>query len=170
MLSIFSSTNKNDSGKPSISPAAARPAAPAISAQPDIKTEYLGKNELTASRLKELADVAEGCALIMGFVSPDLHVPEIAQRIKQEIPSTTKLILITTAGELCRSQGSHTLYCDSSEGRAKILLQAFSNRMIEATQIISIPLPDSDLRSGSVHMTVSRQFSAKLKNIQRHSA
>ena len=170
MLSIFSSTNKNDSGKPSISPAAARPAAPAISAQSDIKTDYLSKNELTSSRLKELADVADGCALIMGFVSPDLHVPEIAQRIKQEIPSTTKLILITTAGELCRSQGSHTLYCDSSEGRAKVLLQAFSNRMIEATQIISIPLPDNDLRSGSVHMTVNDRVEAIQREIEKHTA
>jgi ABC-type transporter Mla subunit MlaD len=135
-----------------------------------MKTAYLGKNELTATRLKELADVAEGCALMMGFVSPDLSVPDIARTIKQEIPSTTKLILMTTSGELCRCQSNQTLYCEAPEGRAKVLLQTFSNRMIEAVQIISIPLPDDDLRNGEVRMTVNDRVEAIQREIEKHTA
>ena len=70
MLSIFSSNNKDEAIKPAVAPAAAKTAVPTAAAQPDMKTAYLGKNELTATRLKELADVAEGCALMMGFVKP----------------------------------------------------------------------------------------------------
>ena len=170
MLSIFSSNNKDEAIKPAVAPAAAKTAVPTAAAQPDMKTAYLGKNELTATRLKELADVAEGCALMMGFVSPDLSVPDIARTIKQEIPSTTKLILMTTSGELCRCQSNQTLYCEAPEGRAKVLLQTFSNRMIEAVQIISIPLPDDDLRNGEVRMTVNDRVEAIQREIEKHTA
>ena len=119
MINLFSSGMKKAEAA---SPAAshATPSIPAVSTQQDIKTAYLGKNDLTAVRLKDLADVAEGCALIMGFVSPDLSIPEVAQTIKREVPSTTKVILMTTSGELCRPQGSRSLYCEAPDGRAKV--------------------------------------------------
>jgi len=166
MINLFSSGMKKAEAA---SPAAshATPSIPAVSTQQDIKTAYLGKNDLTAVRLKDLADVAEGCALIMGFVSPDLSIPEVAQTIKREVPSTTKVILMTTSGELCRPQGSRSLYCEAPDGRAKVLLQAFSNRMIESLHIMSIPLPNDDLRRGSVEMTVNDRVAAIRREIDK---
>ena len=145
------------------------PVPPAATEQTDIKTAYLSKSELTALRLKDLADVAQGAAMIVGFVSPDLDVPEVARLIKAEIPSSTKLLLMTTSGELCRPQGSHTLYCEAPEHRGKVLLQAFSNRMIENTYTMHIPLPDADLRSGNVDMTVNDRVKAIQREIERHT-
>lgn len=150
-------------------PAPANRPVPAVSSQQDIRTGYLGRDELTPDRIQSLADVAEGCALMMGFVSPDLDVSEIARTIKQSLPSSAKLILMTTAGELCRPQKSSTLYCSAQDGRAKILLQAFSNRMIESSEILSIPLPCEDLRSGNVSMSVSDRVDAIRAEIEKHS-
>lgn len=168
MMKFFSSEMKKAEAA---SPASSHvpPAAPVVSSQQDIKTAYLGKSDLTAVRLKDLADVAEGCALIMGFVSPDLNLSEVAQAIKREVPNTTKVILMTTSGELCRPQGSHTLYCDAPDGRAKVLLQAFSNRMIENTHIMSIPLPSEDLRRGEVEQTVNDRVAAIRREIDKLS-
>ncbi|WP_296771286.1 methyl-accepting chemotaxis protein [Selenomonas sp.] len=148
--------------------APAAPISPTVTNSPDIKTAYLGKNDLTSLRLKELVDVAEGAALVIGFVSPDVDVPEAARQIKAEIPATTKLLLMTTSGELCRTQGSHTLYCEAPEQRGKILLQAFSKRMIEDMYTMHIPLPDEDLRSGSVNMTVNDRVEAIRREIDKH--
>ena len=166
MMKIFSSGMKKVEAA---SPAASRvtPTAPVVSTQQDIKVAYLGMNELTAVRLKDLADVAEGCALIMGFVSPDLNLSEVAQAIKREVPTTTKVILMTTSGELCRPQGSSSLYCTAPDGRAKVLLQSFSNRMIEDAHIMSIPLPSEDLRSGEVKLTVNERVAAIRREIDK---
>ena len=135
------------------------PVTPA-NAQQDIKVVYLDRHELTGANLKELCDVAGGAALIMGFISPDLSVPEVARAIKQEIPRNTKLILMTTCGELCRVPGRHSYYQESPENRGKVLLQVYSNRMIEDIYIASIPLPNDDLRRGEVTMTVAERVSA----------
>jgi len=162
MFKLFETTKRAEAA-----PATA-PAVPAAAELSDIKTAYLAKSELTALRLKDLVDVAEGAAMVIGFVSPDLDVPEIARLIKAEIPANTKLLLMTTSGELCRAQGSHTLYCDAPEQRGQVLLQAFSKRMIEDTYTMHIPLPDEDLRSGTVEMTVNDRVEAIRREIDKH--
>ena len=141
----------------------AKPARPVVSAasnKQDMKALYLDRHDLTGTKLKELCDLAEGTALVMGFISPDLSVPEVAHAVKQELPSGTKLILMTTCGELCRVPGKHTYYQDAPDNRGKVLLQAFSKRMIENIYIASIPLPNEDLRRGEVTMTVADRVAA----------
>ena len=169
MFSIFSSDEKKGSQKP-LSPIAQRivPTTAAVSQQ-DIRVSYLNENELDKAHLKTLCDVSEGAALILGFISPDLDMDKVARAIKQEIPSSAKLILMTTSGELCRTEQSSTLYCPAPEGRAKILLQAFTHRMIENTYVMSIPLPDDDLRAGNVDMTVNERVAAIKKEIERYN-
>ena len=123
---------------------APRPAAG--TALQDIRVAYLSERELDAAHIKPLADVAEGPALVLGFVSADLDMNHIAKSVKSALPQGTKLVLMTTAGELCREGGTPSLYCPASEGRGRVLLQAFGRRMIEDTYIMSIPIPNGDLR------------------------
>ena len=141
---------------------------PVPAQQKDIKIAYLSKSELDAAHLRELTDVAEGCALIMGFVSSDLNLEEVARAIKKEVSASTKVILLTTSGELCRTKGSRTFYCNDAEGRAKLLLQVYSNRMIEDTYIMSIPLSNSDLRRGVVEMSINDRVAAIRREIEKH--
>ena len=154
MFKIFEEPKRAEAATPT-------PVSPAVTELSDIKTAYLAKSELTALRLKELVDVAEGAALVLGFVSPDLDVPEVARLIKAEIPSSTKLLLMTTSGELCRAPGSQTLYCEASEHRGKVLLQSFSKRMMANMYTMRIPLPDSDLRSGNVERALPRMHAVE---------
>ena len=125
--------------------------------KPDIKVAYLNESELNANNLNSLCNLAEGVALILGFISADLDMDRIARSIQSSIPNKTKLILISTAGELYRSQGSSSFYCPAPENRAKVLLQAYSSRMIEDTYTMSIPLHNEDLRSHKVSMSVNER-------------
>jgi len=163
MFKLFETPKRAEAAAP-----AAPTAVPAATDLPDIKTAYLAKSELTALRLKELVDVAEGAAMVMGFASPDLDLSEVARLIKAEIPANTELVLMTTAGELCRTPGSHTLYCDAPDHRAKVLLQSFSHRLIQAVHTITIPLPNEDLRSGTVEMSVNDRVEAIRRELDKH--
>ncbi|HCB92850.1 MAG TPA: histidine kinase, partial [Selenomonas sp.] len=161
MFSFFSSDKKKE--EPSLADRVNGTIAPSVKkAQPvdvqkDIKVMYLGVNELDATHLKQLCDVAQGPALVLGFISPDLSMDSVAQSVKRELHSNTKLIMMTTSGELCRPEGSSSLYCTAPEGRAKVLLQAFSRRMIDDTYVMDIPLHNEDLRDGRVSMTVAER-------------
>lgn len=164
MFNIFNDVKKAEAA---IKPAAA-PTQPLTNNQQDIKVSYLKQSELTPENITELTDLPEGCALITGFVSPDLSLPDISRTLKAIISPAAKLILLTTAGELCRQNGDNTLYKDTTENRGQILLQAFSNRMIEASYIMSIPLPNADMRAGNVNLSVNDRVNAIQHEIEKH--
>ncbi len=163
MLSIFSKNKPQEA--PAQGPAAPQPSlasrvnpAPVAAQQgKDMKVAYLGQNELTELKLKELCDLNGGPAMIIGFASDDVDIEQTARKIKQEIPNNTKLIMMSTSGELCRPQGSRTIYCEAQQGRGKILLQSYSHNMIEDMCIITLPLPNDDLRAGHVSMSVNER-------------
>ncbi len=172
MFNFFSSNEKTETPSladrvnavPKVPPQTAVPA----SAEKDIQVLYLNRHELDAAHLKELCQVAQGPALVLGFVSPDLSIDSTAQTIRKELPGNVKLILMTAAGELCRPAGSSSFYCADTEGRGKILLQAFSHRMIENSYIMSIPLHNEDLRNGEVSMSVADRVELIRQEIDRH--
>ena len=167
MFGLFSTKKAAAASAPAERTAAAFMANAAADPARDMRLEYLDERELNARQIKNLCDVAEGAHLILGFVSPDLDLGNVAREIKKEIPSKTKLVLMTTSGELCRKDNQATVYCPAPENRAKILLQSFSNRMIEDSAIISVPIPNDDLRSGSVTMTVHERTESIKNEIMR---
>ncbi len=168
MFNFFKS-KKAQAAPPAAVPLPSQPAAPALPQQ-DIKVAYLHSSELNQSSLMELLDVPQGCAMIYGFVSPDLSVTDVSRTLKGLIPSDTKLILLTTSGELCRPTSSHTIYCDAGENRSMVLLQSYSRRMIQDSYIMTIPLPNEDIRSGNVTMTVDQRVAAIQREIDKHDA
>ncbi len=169
MFNFFGSKKSPEVSPPAPGPQpVARASRTATLAKQDIKVAYLNEHDLNSNALKALCDVADGPALILGFISPDLDMDHVAQSIKREIPGNAKLILMTTSGELCRPANSTTLYCPADEGRRKVLLQAFSNRMIEDTCTMSIPLHNEDLRAGDVAMTVNERVELIQQEIDRH--
>lgn len=132
---------------------------------PDMKASYLTESELS-SKLNEALNVADGAALIVAFVSPDLSLDSVAQKIKGSLKGA-KLLMLTTAGELCRVPGDKTIYRQAFDNRRRILIQAYSKRMIEAVHTVSVPLPNDDLRSGNVKLTASERVSMLEKEISR---
>ena len=148
-----------------------KPTAPSSdisSSTPDTKVAYLTASELDYAHLSPLFDVAGGPALVIGYVSPDNDMDTVATSIKGILSSNAKLILLSTSGELCRPAGSRTLYCEADENRRRILLQVFSRRMISDLYIMTIPLPNDDLRHGRVDMSVGDRVNKMEQEINRH--
>ena len=155
MFSIFGFGKKKQAESiPEIEEKVAIHSQPIRDERPDIKVAYINESELNSNKVKSVCDVPEGAALILGFISPDLSIDSVARSIKSTVSGKTKIILISTAGELCRTPNSSSYYCPSPENRAKILLQAYSNRMIENIYTMSIPLHDEDLKTNKVSMSV----------------
>ncbi len=172
MFNFFSSDKKDSHSAPSPESAprvaSPGPAPSASSPKQDIRVKYLREDELDARNLQDLCDVAEGPALVLGFLSEDLDMDRVAGAIKGHLPASAKLIMLSTAGELCHRANSGSVYCPASEGRGRVLLQAFSNRMIEDSYTMSIPLPNEDLRTKDVSLTVSERVRRLREEIDRH--
>ena len=88
LLSLF-----HDHKAPTIvTHAEAAAAAPAAKQEEslDIRTSYLQRHELDAAHLQPLFALPDGVALVLGFVSPDLSLDDVATSIKHELPSDAK--------------------------------------------------------------------------------
>ena len=119
----------------------------------DMKSAYLSRSELTAERLRELYDVPGGPAIVLGFVSSDLPMAEIARTVQTASPPDVQVLLISSCGELTHTPGTRSYYMDAKDGRAKVLLQVYSKRMIAQTHMMTIPLHNEDIRRGTVELT-----------------
>ena len=167
MFSLFSSSKHDIVMKRAEAAPTPVTAKPVAQAKQDIKTAYLGMSELDGPHMKDVIDVADGAALVLGFVSPDLELDDVARKVKPQLPPNAKLILMTTSGELCHGS-SRPLYQTDDEGRAKVLLETFSRRMIEDVYTMSIPLPNDDLRQGEVQMSVAERTEMIESEIKKH--
>lgn len=132
----------------------------------DMKASYLTEGDLTTSKLDDALNVADGAAFVLAFVSPDLTLDSVAGKIRGKL-NGAKLIMLTTAGELCRVSSDRTIYRPADENRRRVLLQAYSRRMIEAIHTVSIPLPNDDLRRGDVKLTASERVIALEREVKK---
>lgn len=105
-----------------------------------LTTDEISLNE---SVVKQLYFEESAPRLVLGFVSPHINFDSNARKIKSMFPSNTKVVLTTTAGELCTfdvEQKRDSLYLDASSTWNNIILQSFSAEMIEDLEVLSIPL------------------------------
>ena len=119
----------------------------------DMKSAYLSRSELTAERLRDLYDVPGGPAIVLGFVSSDLPMAEIARTVQTASPPDVQVLLISSCGELTHTPGTRSYYMDAKDGRAMVLLQVYSKRMIAQTHMMTIPLHNEDIRRGTAELT-----------------
>lgn len=134
----------------------------------DIKALYLHAAALESGQIEAFQDLPGGAALVLGFVSADLNMEQIAAKVGRLLPEQTALLMISTAGELCNQPGNHTVYQPAEENRARILLQAYSKRMVRQVQIISFSLPNEDLRRQEVAMRVEDRVEKIRQELERH--
>lgn len=124
----------------------------------DMRTIALHHSEISGSKLKEALNVPGGPAAVVGFVSPDGDFAAVARAISATLPAHTALLLLSTAGELCHEAGSGTYYRPAEENRQRIVLQIFSHRLVEQTHVMTLPLPDEDLRAGELRLSTEERI------------
>jgi len=118
-----------------------------------IKTVNTTESQLDGTLAKGLYFGENAPAFILGYISPHINFNSVAQKVKSLFPSETKVILITTAGELCSfniDEKRGMLYNDASSTWENIVLQSFSSSMVESVEILSIPLFSEDMSPQSM--------------------
>ncbi|SDF35667.1 hypothetical protein SPACI_015490 [Sporomusa acidovorans DSM 3132] len=123
----------------------------------DIQNLYLSVTELDATSMNKLCNLAGGVALVIGFASPDNNFAQLAATIKNFLPASTVFMMISTAGELCHTESAATLYKTVENNRRKVLLQAYSRRLVKDCQMIAIPLANGDLKKGVSEKSVDER-------------
>ena len=110
-------------------------------------------NKLSDEELQGLYFNDKSPKLILGFISPHINFAQVAKKIKSFFPSDTKVVLSTTAGELCTfnlDQKKNSLYHDASSPWENIVLQSFSSDMIGEIEILSIPLFSENITTQTI--------------------
>lgn len=102
--------------------------------------------------------------LILGFISPHINFENVSRKIKALFSSNVKVILTTSAGELCTfnlEQKREHLYNDASGVWDNIVLQAFSDEIIDQVEILTIPLHSENITTQAI---THKQRIEKIKN------
>lgn len=127
----------------------------------DSKTQHFMK--IDSQGLLDLCDVAQGAALVLGFARASSDFTALAASIRRQLPLKTDFLLISSeTGGLCRNEGETDLYQSGC-----VILQSFSRRMIKELQVLSLPMPDEDIRKGRVDMTVEQRVEKIRRSLQR---
>ena len=135
----------------------------------DMKSAYLSRSELTAERLRELYDVPGGSAIVLGFISADLAMDDVARAVQAASPPDVQILLMTTCGELTHTPGTRSYYMAARDGRAKALLQVFSKRMIAQTHMMTLPLHNEDMRRGEVVLSPTDRVEKITADVRRET-
>ncbi len=121
---------------------------------------------LSALKENELYVNGEPAVLIIGYVSPRISLASVKSTLQSL--SVAKLVLTSTAGELCSDQVSkkdpnlrtlnrdNNLYLDNTENH--IVLQLFSATLIDNISIHTIPLPCEDIRNNTVRKSMDQRM------------
>ncbi|NPA55020.1 MAG: hypothetical protein GXO40_01480, partial [Epsilonproteobacteria bacterium] len=105
----------------------------------------LAQDDVTQEDLEKLRFENSKTGLVICFVSAYLDFEKIMKKIK-EFFGDTVVIGTLTAGELCSvnlDQPEKSLYKPVSEDYPDIVLQSFSDEMIQSAQVLTIPLPNA---------------------------
>ena len=135
----------------------------------DVAVCYLHRSEIARENLAPIASLPDGAALVLGFVSPDLDLTDVGRAVQQALGKEVRVVLMPDAGELCRPQGSATLYQEAGEGRARVLLQGYSRRMIEGIFTMRVPLHSQDLKADRIDMSLEVRLQAIKSELERHT-
>lgn len=112
------------------------------------------ENELNETIIESLNfDENKAPKLVIGFISPHINFDAISRKIKSLLPSSTKLMLSTTAGELCTfnlNEKRDSLYHDASSTWNNVVLQAFSEEIIEEVEILTVPLFSENIATQTI--------------------
>lgn len=103
-------------------------------------------------------------ALVLGFVSPELPFAEIAEGLRSALDPQSKLVLVSTAGELCSGVPGGLYH--PGERQDGIVLQAFSRSLFADVSIHSVPLHSEDIRKGHIRLTHEQRIDAIRQSLE----
>jgi diguanylate cyclase (GGDEF)-like protein len=100
----------------------------------------------------------EPAPLALAYVSSHADFAAVSARLS-DLARPTKIVAVSTAGELCSASLRERLYRPVEENSPRIVLQIFSQKLVDAVSINAIRLPNDDIRRGRVSMSWDERVS-----------
>jgi hypothetical protein len=136
------------------------------SERPVIATRVLQAGELARLTADDFAFDGEPAALVLAYVAPQLDFHAICGQLRRRLPAGAELLAVSTAGELCSSDGG-PLYLPTGEGWSTVVLQLFSRRLVQRAAIYTVDLHCEDIRSGVVRLREEERIAAIGRELER---
>jgi response regulator RpfG family c-di-GMP phosphodiesterase/signal transduction histidine kinase len=133
-----------------------------------IKNLKLNVSNINDNILKKLLFDETKTSLVVGFISSNVDFETVSKKIKSSLKDT-KVILVSTAGELCniKSSKDKSIYLDNSENWGSIVLQSFSKKVIKNVEIFSIDLKNEDILEGNIKKSPHKRVTDIVNEIKK---
>lgn len=125
----------------------------------------LTHSDLSEANLSALQFPNHKTHLILAFISSNLDFEQTVDKIQRGTPFCDKVVAVMTSGEL-NSQQKH--FYQTTEGNwDSIVLQSFSEEILAATEIKTIPLHCEDLKQGAMTLNKADRILAIQAEIEK---
>ncbi|CAH2604894.1 Histidine kinase [Rhodovastum atsumiense] len=151
----------SDAIEPVVSPTPAQTVSQGPASPPQLRTVSASVAGLTPELLAGLG----APTLVLGFVSPHVDGEAVARRLTAAFGGGTRVVLVSTAGELCGRPGA-TIYQPASGTWDNVTLLAFPAGLLADVSLHAVPLQSEDLRSGTLRLSVEERVAAIRRNLE----
>lgn len=110
---------------------------------------------------EQLTQIPFRAVFISGYASPHLDLDKVASTIRK-VFNDTQLLICSSSGELCNIESK--LYFDTPATWDNIVLQVMGANVIQAAEVISIPLECDDLKHGRIDFDMNE----RVRRIKHH--
>ncbi|GGH27575.1 histidine kinase [Alsobacter metallidurans] len=133
-----------------------------------IATRVINLSELSGLSARDFELNGEPAAMALVFVTPHADFGAVMHGLKRVASPRTALLGVSTAGELCSSEGA-SLYLPADGPWRTVVLQLFSRAMIADISIAVVDLHCADIRSGAVRHTEAERVALIRRELERVS-
>ena len=127
-----------------------------------IKILKLKSNDISKDSISKLMFENYDIKLIIGFVSPHIDMQSVVNKLKSHVDC--KIVLCSSAGELCSIEN---LYHPIDDSWDNIVLQSFSECLIDKVHIESVDLKCDDIKAGDIKYKPDERVKAIEQEINR---
>ncbi len=126
-----------------------------------VKNISLKQSQINEKYLKKLLFENNKTKFVLGYISPHLDFYHISKKIKSVFGNDIKVLLSTSAGELCNIELSNqkSIYMKTGDFWDTIVLQSFSDNLIKSVDIHTVYLYNDDIKQGKVKKSTTKRVS-----------
>ncbi|PXX44395.1 FIST-like protein [Aquitalea magnusonii] len=104
--------------------------------------------------------------LVLGFINPAANLDQVARSAAAAFPGA-KVVLTTTAGELCSAKAGDALYLPANPGWDSMVFQLFDQQVLADVHVASVPLACEDIKSGQPKLGHDERVRRLVDNLAR---
>ena len=134
-----------------------------------IRNIKLRAGQISDETLKKLLFEANKTKLVIGYLSPHIDFAEYAEKIRAFFPENVKVLLSSSAGELCNIlPGRHnSIYLQAEEAWDTVVLQSFSSDIIKNIDLFTVSLYNEDILDNHITKTTVQRVQEIENEIRR---